>query len=394
MNGIKEKIAAAARQLGNEATVGFPEAVVVEAGAQSRVAPFMKERGYGRPLLVADEHTLAAAGRTVAAGLAGAGFPENATLVKPNAQGDVVADEASIVQVILDLQKSGADAIVVAGSGTLHDIARYAAYTTRLPFVSVPTAASVDGFASRGAPILIRGEKITVQAIGPTAIFADLAVMSRAPAALTAAGFADMLGKYTSLFDWKFGSLTAGEPYNEAVAGITEQALRDCVEHADLIGRRTEDGIRVLTEALIDSGLAMLVFGQSHPASGAEHHLSHYWEMEYIRTGKRQLLHGAKVGAACAEIAGLYRGLEMGEYAPNEAAAAELRGALRDIPDPDALRGLLRRVGGPSSVSELGVSGELLARSLREAHRVRPNRFTLLRAYNEKKAAGQQKPVR
>ncbi|WP_019007759.1 sn-glycerol-1-phosphate dehydrogenase [Cohnella laeviribosi] len=383
MNGIPDKVAAAAARLGKEHSVGFPEAIDVEAGALKRVAPFVAERGFKRPLVVADERTFRAAGEAVLADLAGAGYREALTLVLPNAQGDVVADEASIVQVILDIQKYAADAIVVAGSGTLHDISRYAAYTTGIPFISVPTAASVDGFTSKGAPILVRGEKITVPATGPAAIFADLDVLRQAPAALTAAGFGDMLGKCTSLFDWKFGSVTAGEPYDEAVADITEQALRACIEHAEAIGRRTEEGIRVLMNALIESGLAMLVFGQSHPASGAEHHLSHYWEMEYIRTGKRQLLHGAKVGVACAEIAGLYLGLRIEDYAKDEAAAQMLRDALRRIPSPDSLRGLLDKAGGPATLERLGVDGELLNRSLREAHRIRPNRHTLLRAYNE-----------
>ncbi len=104
---------------------------------------------------------------------------------------------------------------------------------------------------------------------------------------MVAAGFGDMLGKYTSLFDWKFGSLTAGEPYSQTAADITRNALQMCVDHAESIAKRDEDGIRLLISALIESGLAMLLFGQSHPASGAEHHLSHYWEMEYIRLGKK-----------------------------------------------------------------------------------------------------------
>ncbi len=245
--------------------------------------------------------------------------------------------------------------------------------------MSVPTAPSVDGFNSMGAPIIIRGQKKTIQSIRPDAIFADLDVLSNAPKAMIAAGFGDMLGKYTSLFDWKFGSLMANEPYSEEVANITRTALQKCVDHVELIAERKKEGIKVLITSLLESGFAMLLFGQSHPASGAEHHLSHYWEMEYIQQGKRQLLHGAKVGVACAIISDLYH--EMAEDAsyiqPHE---KEIADEMMNLPKGDALRNLVRNVGGPMTPWELGISQDLLRRSLLEAHLIRPHRYTLLRA--------------
>ncbi|GIQ62975.1 hypothetical protein PACILC2_15430 [Paenibacillus cisolokensis] len=149
------------------------------------------------------------------------------------------------------------------------------------------------------------------------------------------------------------------------------------------IGKRERDGIRILMNGLIESGLAMLIFGQSYPASGSEHHLSHYWEMEYIRLGKKQLLHGAKVGVACAEISALYRKIageglmELDDQTKRE---------IGQIPSPDQLREWLRTAGGPASPAELGIDKELLDRSLKEAHQVRKNRNTLLKAYNERRA--------
>ncbi len=243
----------------------------------------------------------------------------------------------------------------------------------------------MDGFNSKGAPIIIRGEKKTIAAIGPDAIFADLEILANAPAAMVAAGFGDMLGKYTSLLDWSFGASEGGEPYSEEVAEITRIALNKCVEHAPQIASRDQEGIRILIEALIESGLAMLLFGQSHSASGAEHHLSHFWEMEYIRLGKRQLLHGAKVGVACAEISKLYHRLAAEESGlAFTANPKKVREAIAALPDEMTIRGWLKQVGGPSTTEELGVDAELLKRSLQEAHQVRLNRYTLLRAYNTK----------
>lgn len=383
MSDLAKRTLEAAAARGIRIEVPLPDPIVAEAGALSMAAPYIRERKYRRPLVVADENTYRAAGARLLDEMAAVGLAPELTIVKPDRLGDVIADEASIVQALLDIQRYGADVLVAAGAGTLHDIARYAAYTSRLPFVSVPTAPSVDGFNSRGAPIVVRGEKITVPAIGPLAIFADLDVLRAAPPAMIAAGFGDMLGKLTSLFDWKFGRITAGEPDSPLAEEMTERALQNCLANAPAIGSRTEEGVRLLMEALIESGLAMLVLGQSHPASGAEHHLSHYWEMELMRTGKRALLHGAKVGVACAEISALYRSLAPEQAAGSEEGADALRRALERVPPEDAIRGWLRAAGGPATIGELGIDEELLRRSLAEAHRVRLNRHTLLRAYNE-----------
>ncbi|MGG6312657.1 sn-glycerol-1-phosphate dehydrogenase [Paenibacillus macerans] len=359
----------------------------LERGAIGKVATYLQEQGYRRTVLVADENTYRAAGEQLAGLLEADGLAAKLCLIQPDGQGDVVADEISLVQLLLEISPEDTDALIAVGSGTIHDIVRFAAHKTGKPFVSVPTAPSVDGFTSAGAPLIIRGVKKTVPAVPPAAIFADLDILTAAPQRLVAAGFGDMLGKYTSLFDWKFSRLTAGEPYDEQAAAITGRALRSCVEHAADIGARTEEGIRALMTALIESGIAMLLFGQSHPASGAEHHLSHYWEMEYLRLGRRALLHGAKVGVACAEIARVYHAAGEGTYPGAEPEAlrmhaGQVREWLRDLPGEAQIRGLLRQAGGPASLAELGVGEELFARSLREAHRVR-DRHTLLRALNE-----------
>ncbi|MDU4696149.1 MAG: sn-glycerol-1-phosphate dehydrogenase [Paenibacillus sp.] len=365
--------------------------IELERGAIRKVAPYLQEQGYAHVLLVADDPTYAAAGEQLTGLLEVEGVDARVCLIRPDAQGDVVADEIALVQLLLEVRPEETDVLLAVGSGTIHDIVRFAAHKTGKPFVSVPTAPSVDGFTSAGAPLIVRGVKKTVPAVPPVAIFADLAILMAAPQRLVAAGFGDMLGKYTSLFDWKFSHLTAGEPYDEQAAAITERALLSCVSHADAIGARTEDGIRALMTALIESGIAMLLFGQSHPASGAEHHLSHYWEMEYLRQGRRALLHGAKVGVACAEIARVYHAAGEGTLPGAEPAALrehreQVRAWLRDLPGEAELRGLLRQAGGPSTLAELGVGEELFARSLREAHRVRDRR-TLLRSLNEAEQA-------
>ena len=88
---------------------------------------------------------------------------------------------------------------------------RYLAYQYKIPFISVPTAASVDGFVSNVAAMTWKGLKKTVPAVAPLAVFADTDIFAHAPRRLTASGVSDLLGKYICLADWKIASLLTGE---------------------------------------------------------------------------------------------------------------------------------------------------------------------------------------
>ncbi|MBO7744780.1 sn-glycerol-1-phosphate dehydrogenase [Paenibacillus sp. MWE-103] len=360
----------------NEAAARRPEGVVfapivmegaLEAGALAKVAPYLKARGCASVGLVADANTWAAAGERLAESLREAGIAHAVVRVKPDGQGDVIADERTIVQVLLETPKE-ARAILAVGSGTIHDVVRFVCAQTDRAFVSVPTAASVDGFTSVGAPIITGGFKQTVPAIAPEAIFADLDVLAAAPRRMTAAGFGDMLGKFTSLADWRFSAEQAGEPFCPLAYELTEQALTRCLEAVDEIASGSARGVEVLMEALLLSGWSMLLVGHSRPASGGEHHLSHHWEMAYLKEGRRQLLHGAKVGVAAVMLAKLYR----------ERLAGAYPAVFGDLPDAERLRTWLRQAGGPSDPGDIGLTEALIGESLREAYLLR-DRYTGLK---------------
>lgn len=342
-------------------------------GAIRELPDYLRQVQSRRALIVCDNNTWNAAGRAVSEVLKQASLPHEVCKITPDAVGDVIADERSMVEIMLETTPE-TDCIIAAGSGTIHDLVRFVCSKLNRRFISVPSAASVDGFTSAGAPLIIRGTKKTIQTVSPDAMFADTDVLVQAPKQLTAAGFGDMLGKYTSLADWKFSRETADEPFCPLVYELTQEALDACAEAAGEIARGTEAGIRTLFEALTISGFAMLLADHSRSASGAEHHLSHYWEMDGLQKGKKQLLHGAKVGVAAIIIAGLYRGLAAAEDCP-------YRAAFRDIPQPKRLAALLDAVGAPTTPEQLGIEKSLVERSLREAFRLR-DRSTGLRWIN------------
>jgi len=142
----------------------------------------------------------------------------------------------------------------------------------------------------------------------------------------------------------------------------------------------------------------MLLMGQSYPASGAEHHLSHYWEMEFLRQKKRQVLHGMKVGVSTPIVIEWYQrvflpmlnGLEErpgpideAKWERLKANAAYFREQLQSLPSPEQFRAMIGKVGGAIAPEQLGIDPQLVERSLREAHRLRSNRFTMLYFLNE-----------
>jgi len=216
-----------------------------------------------------------------------------------------VADSDHILEVLLAIDPT-IQTLIAIGSGTITDIARFVSHKIGTSFVVLPTAPSVDGFTSLVSPLTLRGVKTTVKAHSPAAIFADLDVLSGAPRTMIAAGFGDMVGKHTAAADWRLASLLWDLPYDENIAERSLAAVRSCEAVVSSIGDASEAGVRTLFDGLVESGFCMLDSGNSLPASGAEHHYSHFWEMKLLREGKPAILHGAKVGVATIFVAGLY----------------------------------------------------------------------------------------
>ncbi len=402
MNDVLTQITSLAEscQCGNHHNEISIEKIVIDDGALKQSVSYIKTKKFKKVALIADEHTYQAAGEHFVDFLKDEDIPYSVSLIQADENNDVAADEAAIVQVLIEAATE-ADVFVAIGSGTIHDIVRFSSYKLGKPFISIPTAPSVDGFASMGAPLVIRGVKKTYQTAAPLAIFADLAVLENAPKKMIAAGFGDMMAKHTSLLDWKFGHLVANEPYCPLVAQVTLDSLESCVKKAELIAKGDKEGIRILMKALIHSGLAMLIFGQSHPASGGEHHLSHYWEMEFLRQKRPQVLHGAKVGASTPLLADIYiqeflsllsDSVKLEQLGDSEYSRQilnkitenkqEIVAAFQALPEPLQLRNLIKLVGGQSLPEQLGIDNELIKASLNEAHHLR-DRFTVLKFLNE-----------
>lgn len=210
------------------------------------------------------------------------------------------------VALAMEKMPENCDYMIAVGSGTIHDITRHCAYTKSIPFVSCPTAASVDGFCSSVAAMTWDGFKKTFEAVAPKIVIADLDIISKAPMFLTNSGFGDMIGKFIALTDWKISHLLTNEYFCKSIHDMTLDATKSVAESALEIKNGNIVAYEKLIYGLLMSGLAMQMLGNSRCASGAEHHISHIIEMQPEGLGAASdALHGEKVGVgtllACRE---------------------------------------------------------------------------------------------
>lgn len=307
--------------------------VYIGRNAIAELIAYCKSNRLDKFVLVADQNTFTALGKSVYDALQAARFDVIAIVLS----GEVIADEHYLVQVLTQADREDR-AYLAVGGGTLTDISRFVSHRTRNDFIALPTAPSVDGFTSLGAPLVVEGLKRTFICHAPRALFADLGTLCAAPQRLIAAGFGDMIGKILSVTDWQLGHILGDEPYDEPIAQQFLAAAYASATNARAIRARSEEGVRTLIAGLIESGFGMLDFGNSAPASGAEHHMSHFWEMKLLREKRPAVLHGAKVGVASILTAQRYQTLkqfsreqiaEQMQWARLPARADQIRGIQR-----------------------------------------------------------------
>lgn len=263
------------------------EYVYVEKNAISRLTEMCK--GTSKILIVADENTYAAAGEKTEKALADKDLRKTVftgrTVLIPN--------EAAIERVTNDLKD--AELIIGIGSGVIQDLCKYVSFESGVPYYIVATAPSMDGYASNGAAMITDGMKVTYSAKVPSAIIADTEVIKDAPMEMIVAGYGDIIGKYSALNDWKLSHIVNDEYFCQYIYDLTFDMLKKTLPLSKKLLDRDEESIKILMEALIVVGIAMSFATTSRPASGSEHHLSHYFEITGIIDGKDYFPHGIDV---------------------------------------------------------------------------------------------------
>ncbi len=345
--------------------------VNAEWGAGGNFPVFLRRVEKKRVLVITDRHTMPMS-RPIVSALEGQGNPVE--LCHFDCDGPV-ADEATVARA--RAAGEGADYLLAVGAGTLNDVAKYAGFLLGKPSGVFATAPSMDGFTSGVTPLIENGFKITKNAQVAQDVLMDPAVLAAAPSVMIGAGVGDILAKYCCLTDWRMSSLLTGEPYNREAADLMDEAVRACDASIPSLIAKEKEGVEKLMNALLISGYAMVIAGNSRPASGAEHHMSHFLEMDFLRRGKPIPLHGVKVGLGTTVSLYLYHTLRSRPHFAGEEDVLPLADAL---PSVESVQQTLAALGCPTHFSALGVPAETVRTMFREAYKIR-DRFTVLTLY-------------
>ena len=261
--------------------------VYIEKNAISRLAEILRD--YKNILIVADENTYGAAGEKTVSAL----FGKEVKKVVFRGDKVLVPNEDAINTVTEKID--GIDMIVGIGSGVIQDLCKYVSHFNKIPYMIVATAPSMDGYASDGAAMITGGMKVTYKAGLPRAIIADTEVLCNAPIDMLKAGYGDIIGKFSALNDWKLSNCVNGEYFCQYIYDLTLEQIDTTLRLANGILERKEESIKALMEALVIIGIMMSFAGSSRPASGSEHHLSHFFEITGIVDNTEYFPHGIDV---------------------------------------------------------------------------------------------------
>ena len=186
-----------------------------------------------------------------------------------------------------------AQVIVGIGGGKVIDAAKYEAYLRKLPFISVPTSASSDGFSSASASLTVNGRRTSVPARLAYGIIADTEVIKNAPVKYLYSGIGDMVSKITALYDWMFEERSGYAVVNDFAVMIAKKAVNSFVR-TPFESIQDDLFLRELLDSLAMSGIANEIAGSSAPTSGGEHLISHALD----KMLEQPQLHGVQVGIA------------------------------------------------------------------------------------------------
>lgn len=246
--------------------------------------------GYRHILLVADTNTYTACGSQAEALLAGK--VQNVLIYKRD--GLLVPNEEAVTEMEEKVSEQ-TDLIIGVGSGVIQDLCKYVSFEKKLPYYIVATAPSMDGYASKGAAMIMGNMKVTYNAHVPEAIIGDVDILKDAPMELIQSGYGDILGKYSCLNDWKLSRAVNNEYFCDYVYDLTYEMLCKTKDLGERLQARDPEAIHILMEALVGAGIAMAYVGNSRPASGSEHHMSHFFEVTGILNDEPYFMHGVDV---------------------------------------------------------------------------------------------------
>lgn len=321
---------------------------------------FVKNCTDGKVMIICDENTFRIAGKEISEKLSNS----ETYIIKERNNLHIAPNESYIGEVFVKIPKD-IQLFLAVGSGVINDITRQVSYKMDKEYVVFGTAPSMDGYASVTSSLIINNIKESIQGQCPAAIFADPNILREAPYEMITAGFGDVIGKYNAIREWQFGRDLNREHYCEDMVTLVMNAVRKCEENALRLRNRDKEAVTNVMEALILAGMTMGMYQNTRPASGAEHHIVHYWDVDCIQRGVEHPLHGNSVGVGTVIICKLF-----------DIVKDKLPVKVMEL-DGDEIVKILQSAGCETSPLSLNISRDLLKRSIMNGHTM-SSKYTVL----------------
>jgi len=334
-------------------TMVFPREIIVGHNATQQIAELCNRIGSGDNVLVVDDKkTKKLSGDEIRKILSKANYNVKEVVVSAPTVNEVN-------NVINYSSKNNIKLLLGVGGGSVIDVTKLAAYELKKPFVSVPTSAAHDGIASPRASLKHSKGAVSKTAVSPLAVLADTKIIMKAPYKMLASGCADVISNISAVMDWELAHRLKGEEFSTHGAVLARTAAEMLIQNVDDIRPNSEESVWLGVKAMIVSGVAMSVAGNTRPASGAEHMFSHMLDHlgpGILLKGRRykKPLHGEQCGVGAIMMIYLHGG------------------------DWELIKRTLKKIGAPTSSEELGVSKKKIIEALIRAHEIRPERYTIL----------------
>lgn len=266
--------------------IAIPAILKVGKGTLEKIGTYLSEKGLKNVVLYFGDGLIDLFGLTVMRGMESAGVE----ILEYREINTTKIDELVEIAFAID---NRAQAVIGLGGGKVIDAAKYTAFLRKLPFISVPTSASSDGFSSASASLLVEGKRTSVPARLAYGIIVDTDVIKSAPEKFIYSGIGDMVSKITSLYDWAYEDSLGCTVQNDFSVMIAKKAVNSFVR-TPFASIKDDLFLKELIDSLAMSGIANEIAGSSAPTSGSEHLISHALD----KLSEHPELHGVQVGVA------------------------------------------------------------------------------------------------
>lgn len=266
--------------------IAIPTILKVGKGTLNQLGTYMKGSGFEQAVIYFGNGLIDMFGMGVMESLK----DEGVTVLEYRELDSVDIDDIIDLAFTIDAK---AQVIVGIGGGKVIDAAKYAAYLRKLPFFSVPTSSSSDGFSSASASLIVNGRRTSVPAHMAYGIVVDTDVLKSAPVKFLYSGIGDMVSKITALYDWVYEEKCGYTVVNDFAMMVAKKAVNSFVR-TPFKSIQDDLFLKELVDSLAMSGIANEIAGGSAPTSGSEHLISHSLD----KMLEVPQLHGIQVGIA------------------------------------------------------------------------------------------------